>query len=559
MSRSCHYDRDYMRRILRFLLPIFLLLVSAGAFAQNLHFKWSGEVVPNDPRPGEAAQIVLTLELDKGWHTYQIGQTGGPLALDIKLQPGPAEEIDKIVAPPPLKKFDTAFKIEVGYYENVVKFAIPIRIVENAKGEQVAKIDIKTQVCNEVGCDRPRKQTLEVPFDVSAGEVRVERIAAMTKLPEQPPQIPSSATTATTATEETKGTTEDPPVGGGSLWGIFVAGFIGGLFALLTPCVFPMIPVTISFFAKQGGDRKSQIRAAILYCLGIIVSFTVLGLLVTILLGKNGTYILANNLWVNGGLVLLFVVLALSLFGVFELLIPSGTLTKISGMTQRGGAVAGPLLMGLTFALTSFTCTVPIVGGLLAGAAAGDRLYPALGMIGFSSALALPFLLLALFPSLMKSLPKSGSWMVTAKTFMGFLELAAALKFLSNIDLVLRLGILTRPVFLAIWTAIFLIAGIHLLGWIKLPNDGTSPIGPMRRLFAIGSIAAAWFCLSAMNGASLGTLTGLLPPSDYPFRGKTGSIVEAGKATWIVNDFPKAIAEASSTGKPILIDFTGYT
>jgi thiol:disulfide interchange protein DsbD len=214
----------------------------------------------------------------------------------------------------------------------------------------------------------------------------------------------------------------------------------------------------------------------------------------------------------------------MSLFGVFELILPSSLLTKVTGSTSKAGSTIAPLLMGLTFALTSFTCTVPIVGSLLAGAATGDRIYPALGMIGFSLALALPFLLLAMFPTLLKKLPRSGSWMVTAKSFMGFLELVAALKFLSNIDLVLKLGILTKPVFLAIWASLFVIAGIHLLGWIKLPHDSPGKIGVVRKLFALASLASAVFCLAAINGASLGPVSGLLPPTNYP--GRSGSSLD---------------------------------
>lgn len=547
------YKISSMHRSLRILLALGLAILACAAPAQEF-FKWSAEVAPKDTRAGESAQVVLTLDLQDGWHAYQIGQTGGPLGLGIELLDGPAEQQGDVLAPIPAKKFDKAFNVEVGYYEKQAKFAIPIRI-DPANPSGSIKVRVKTQVCNASGCDRPREQVLEVPFKVAAGEARPDRLAAMTTLPEQPPQ-PGVDPAKADKPAESEGKTEE---GGKSLWGIFVLGFAGGLLALVTPCVFPMIPVTISFFSKQGEDRRAHVRAALLYCVGIIVSFTGLGLLVTILLGKNGTYILANNIWVNLALFLLFVVLALSLFGVFELILPSGFLTKITGSTRRGGAVAAPLLMGLTFALTSFTCTVPVVGGLLAGAAAGDRLYPTVGMIGFSMALALPFLLLALFPTLLQALPKSGGWMVTAKAFMGFLELAAALKFLSNIDLVLKLGVLTQPVFLALWATIFIFAGVHLFGWIKLPHDSGAKVGPIRAAFGLLSIVGAGYCLAAMNGASLGTVGGLLPPPDYPYRTKTNSVAKAGEKPWILNDFPRALAESKATGKPILIDFTGYT
>lgn len=548
------YRMSSMLRTSRLLLTVFLGLLASITFGQQF-FTWSAELSPKDVRAGESAQIVLTLKLNEGWHAYQIGQTGGPLGISIELGDGPLEAIGEVIKPVPATKFDKAFNVEVGYYEKMAKFAIPVRVKAETVGKQTAKLRIKTQVCNDSGCDRPRDEEYDLTFEVNSGSAREDRLAAITTLPDQPPQpgVKEGANPNPPAAE--KASTEQPK----SLWGIFALGFAGGLLALVTPCVFPMIPVTISFFSKQGEDRRAHMRAALLYCVGIIVSFTGLGLLVTILLGKNGTYILANNLWVNGALFLLFVILAMSLFGVFELILPSGTLTKITSATQKSGAVAAPLLMGLTFALTSFTCTVPVVGGLLAGAAAGDRLYPTVGMIGFSVALALPFLLLALFPRLLQALPKSGGWMVTAKAFMGFLELAAALKFLSNIDIVLKAGVLTQPVFLALWATIFILAGIHLFGWIKLPHDSGAKVGPLRLTFGLGSIVAAGYCLAAMNGASLGTVGGLLPPTDYPYRNKTASASKANELPWILNDFPKAIAESKATGRPILIDFTGYT
>lgn len=547
------YKLTFMHRFLRFALTIGLGILASFAVGQEF-FKWSAEIVPSDARAGESAQVVLTLKLEEGWHAYMIGQTGGPLGIEIELMHGPVESQGEVIAPVAAKKFDKAFNVEVGYYEKLAKFAIPVRMNPGTSNDLV-KVRVKTQVCNVSGCDRPREQTLEIPFTIAPGEARPDRLAAITALPDQPLQPGVDAGDSQKPSNE-KGKAEEP---GKSLWGIFVLGFAGGLLALVTPCVFPMIPVTISFFSKQGEDRRAHVRSALLYCAGIIVSFTGLGLLVTIILGKNGTYILANNIWVNLALFLLFVVLAMSLFGVFELILPSGMLTKISGSTRKGGAIAAPLLMGLTFALTSFTCTVPVVGGLLAGAAAGDRLYPTVGMIGFSMALALPFLLLALFPRLLQALPKSGGWMVTAKAFMGFLELAAALKFLSNIDLVLKLGILTQPVFLALWATIFIFAGVHLFGWIKLPHDSGAKVGPLRAGFGILSVVGAGYCLAAMNGASLGTVGGLLPPPDYPYRNKTESASKSDEQPWILNDFPKAIAQSKASGKPILIDFTGYT
>ena len=528
-------------------------LLACVSLAQPLKFKWTGSLENADVRPGEATRILLRIDLDPGWHAYKIGQQGGPLGIELNLKDGPFESAGDPITPEPKKKFDKNFNVDVGYYDGSAVFALPVRLKEGIAGKQSAEIEIKTQICNDKGCDRPRTETIKVDFEAASGEVRTDRIAASDRVPDQP----ASSTETAPETGSEKPAETPAPMPSGSLWAIFITGFGSGILALITPCVFPMIPVTISFFSKQGGDRKSHVRAALLYCLGIVVSFTTLGMLVTILLGKNGTYILANNLFVNGGLFILFVVLAVSLFGAFELVLPSGMLTKITNSTSKSGAIIAPLLMGLTFALTSFTCTVPVVGGLLAGAAAGDRLYPIVGMVGFSSALALPFLALAMFPQLLQKLPKAGSWMVTAKIFMGFLELAAALKFLSNIDLVLKLGLITAPVFLAIWFTIFLLAGIHLWGWIRLPSEGAPKIGVVRRIFAVASVGMAMWCLAGINGADMKTVAALLPPDPYP--GKTSTVSHKDELPWILNDYQKALAESKSSGKPLLIDFTGYT
>jgi thiol:disulfide interchange protein DsbD len=547
-----------MRSTLRIFWVILALTLAALAPAQS-HSKWSATVEPSDVRRGEATTLFVRLELETGWHAYQIGQTGGPLGIEIELLPNAGvESLGKVLAPEAKTKFDSGFKIDVGYYEGSVVFGIPVRLasdVPSATQSIPLKVRVKAQTCNDVGCDRPREETLSIDLAVAPGESRAERIVASLEVPKQPEA--AAATPSGSAESQTQEPTSAPK--DSSLFGIFIAGVLGGLLALLTPCVFPMIPVTISFFSKLNpDDARGHMKAALLYCAGIIVSFTALGMIVTIALGKNGTFILANNIWVNLGLFLLFVVLAMSLFGVFELVLPASFVTKISSPSRRGGIIA-PLLMGLTFALTSFTCTVPVVGGLLAGAAAGDRLYPIVGMLGFSGALALPFLLLAFFPKMLQALPRAGAWMVTAKAFMGFLELVAALKFLSNIDLVLKWGLITKPVFLAVWSTLFLMAGLHLYGWIKLPHDAGGKIGMARRAIAVATFAIGVYCLGAINGAPMGVVVGLLPPSDYGIPSERRVVPSPGSATWIKEDYPKALAESKASGKPLFIDFTGYT
>jgi thiol:disulfide interchange protein len=324
-----------------------------------------------------------------------------------------------------------------------------------------------------------------------------------------------------------------------------------GLFALLTPCVFPMIPITVSFFSKKR-EGESGLTSALLYCGGIIGTFTVLGIGVSLIAGATGLSKLANNPWMNLTLAAIFIVLALSLFGVFEIGLPSKFVNKFDS-TGKSKFIA-PILMGLTFSLTSFTCTLPFVGAVLVSAANGGWFYPIVGMLGFSGAFCIPFFLLALFPSALSKLPKSGAWMVTVKAFMGFIELIAAVKFLSTFDLSFEFGIITREVNLALWFMLLVMSAIYLLGWIRLPKVQDGKIGPLRIGFGVLTLLLALKIGAAMNGGTLGALEGFLPPSPYP--GKSNAMV----ASWqkdFLPDYTAALAKAKENGKPIFIDFTG--
>ncbi|MBC8066465.1 MAG: thioredoxin family protein, partial [Chlorobia bacterium] len=291
-------------------------------------------------------------------------------------------------------------------------------------------------------------------------------------------------------------------------------------------------------------------------CLGIIGTFTGLGLLVTVAFGATGIQDLATNAWVNAAMFMVFVALALSLFGLFEIAVPSGLVNKANSKSRIGGLV-GPLLMGLTFTLTSFTCTVPVVGALLVAAANGDIWRPLIGMLVFSTTFAFPFFLLALFPSFLSKLPRSGQWMNTVKVFMGFFELAFAVKFLSNVDVVYQLGLITKPVALGIWFALAAMGAAYLLGWIRLPKESSEQkIGWLRRGFGVATLAAGVMCLAAMEGFSLGKIGALLPPDPYPF--KDQSRQKGGLFAWN-HTLEEGISKAKASGKAVFINFTGYT
>jgi thiol:disulfide interchange protein DsbD len=289
---------------------------------------------------------------------------------------------------------------------------------------------------------------------------------------------------------------------------------------------------------------KKNVRGALAYSVGIMSSFVVLGIAVTLIFGATGVQQIATNPFVNLFLAALFVFLALSLFGLFELALPSSVVNRFSSGGKKGGLL-GPVLMGVTFSLTTFTCSVPLVGTLLLAATQGDLRYPALGMLAFSSAFALPFFLLALFPQFLAGMPKSGGWLAVVKGFMGFLELAAALKFLSNVDLVYGWGIFPRNVFLGVWAAIMLFAALYLFGiWTFGPAKGVA-VGWGRRAFGLLSLVAAGLCINGIRGASMGTFGAFLPPG-------------SDKLTWIEN-YDQGIAEARRLNRPVFVDFTGVT
>ncbi len=334
-----------------------------------------------------------------------------------------------------------------------------------------------------------------------------------------------------------------------------------GLLALLTPCVFPMVPITVSFFTKQNeGDtpptHTQSITRSVVYCGGIVATFTGLGTLLALTLGASGAAQFAANPWVNLLITAVFVAFALSLFGLFEIQIPTTLLSRLNA-SGRGGYV-GILLMGLTFSLTSFTCTAPFVGALLVLTTQGSWTWPILGMLIFSIAFALPFFFLSLFPQSLSALPKSGGWLNSVKVVMGFLELAAALKFLSNVDLVWNWGLLSREVFIATWIALFLLCGVYLLGKIRLPHDTPlETVGPGRLLATVGFFTFSFFLVTGLFGAPLGELDAFFPP--YGSQGLIAQVRSGEKQELDGQDnYQEALARAQATGRNVFIDFTGY-
>jgi thiol:disulfide interchange protein DsbD len=355
---------------------------------------------------------------------------------------------------------------------------------------------------------------------------------------------------------------------------IWLAASAGAL-SLLTPCVFPMVPITVSYFTSHAAtDRRTSVRHALVFGLGIIASFTALGLALAVFVGAAGVTMLAGNPWVNLLLTAIFVGFALNLFGVFQIAIPSSWLTALDNVVRRQGAaghgagVLGALLMGLTFTLTSFTCTAPFVGTVLVTAAQGKWQEPLLGMLVYSAVFALPFCVLALVPEWMSRLPRAGGWLQSTKVVMGLVELAAAMKFLSNADLVWRWGVVTRTVVLASWVVLAAITLIYLVVYLlrlQRSTGGQQIPRAIRTGYLTASAAAlaigAWLA-TGLTGRSLGDLESFLPPTDYETAAATAinhGVTAPASLAWRLNDYPGALTQARQEGKRVFIDFTGYT
>ncbi len=534
-----------MGKFARFLVLGLMIFIACLAGAEDVA-TWSVKLDRDSVRAGETARIVITGALKEGWHAYSIvpvpeGPFPTAITLEENAQVSKAGEAEE---DPPHKEFDKNFDKEVGFFSEKAVYYLPIKIAASVKGQIEVKASIRFQACNDQVCNPPKTVDLPLTIQVEEGTARpeYEKLVPLASGSASSPPEPSS----NPAQDNTSQAIKKAQNQGTAAFILFAFG--AGLLSLLTPCVFPMIPITVSFFTKQRGEEdKLQFKGPIAYCLGIILTFTGLGVIVS----ASGVRLIATNPWVNLGLGILFLVLAASLFGVFELRLPSGLVNKASSKSGANGIV-GPLIMGLTFTLTSFTCTVPFVGTLLATSTQGGLFYPIVGMLAFSTAFALPFFLLALFPSFLSKLPRSGAWLVTVKAFMGFLEIMAALKFFSNVDLAFNWGLLTRPVFLAIWTTTAAIGAFYLLGWLKLAHDSGEKPGWLRRGFGVATLGLAVFCLAGLQGRPLGSLSAFLPPDPYP--GHEGK--SRGNLDW-EKTYEAALAKAKETGKNVFIDFTG--
>ena len=543
-------------------------LTPSRAESQEHPIRWSLITPPTEITQGRTASVQLHAIIPAGWHLYSTTQPrGGPVPTIITVPAGSAfAMIGRVRAPEPDVAPDRNFELLTETYADSVTFVA--RVMARRQGATTLVLSVAYQTCTDRFCLPPMTESVEAPVTVlppPPGTVIAELTPPTTPVLRSPDTataprqaafdtIPLSIVpTRTLRTRQPVSTnTQSLPL---FLW---LAAVMGAL-SLLTPCVFPMIPITVSYFTRTSDpSRSAPARNALVYAGGIMATFTILGMAIAIAFGAGGINQFAANPWVNLLVTAIFVAFALNLFGLWQFTLPSALMTRLtaaSGDTRRGETV-GILAMGLTFTLTSFTCTAPFVGSLLVIAAQGNWQWPLLGLLVFSAVFALPFFLLALMPAAVARLPRSGRWMNTVKVMMGFLELATAMKFLANADMVWQWGVVTRDVVLIVWMVTSVAAAAYLAG-LRFRGTPARPVSPMQRVLAVGGLGIALLLGRGLRGARMGELESFLPAPEGALAGGTSFV--HGELSWIVNDYAGGLARAKAEHKLVLIDFTGYT
>lgn len=572
---------------------IMLALIALVAQAQILTpVKW--KIKLDDKGGAPEKEIVFTATADKGWHLYDMNlPEGGPVSTSFTFETLNGAELigQPVPSVKPTTVYDEQFAMNLRWYPGTVSFTQKLKVTDPAKFK--AEGEVEFMACNDETCLPPD----QIPFSFDKKSIHVDpALAANSSTTEvdkedataiQPdtqvvaeeaselntPDPAAKETPATTSPKASDSLTDSP-----NLWSpvidqlksfgdatvsaadtswlfIFFAGFLGGLIALLTPCVWPMIPMTVSFFLKRTKDRKKAIRDAITYGLSIIVIYLVMGLLITGIFGASALNDLSTNAIFNILFFLLLVVFAVSFFGAFELVLPASWTSKLDSKADSTTGVLSIFFMSFTLVLVSFSCTGPIIGTLLVQAASmGNAVGPAIGMFGFALALSIPFSLFAIFPNMLQSMPKSGGWLNSVKVVLGFLELALALKFLSVADLAYGWRLLDREAFIVLWIVIFSLLGVYLLGKIKFSHDSEVKYVSVPRLFmAIISFAFAIYMVPGLWGAPLKAISAFAPPLYTQDFNLYKNEVHAA-----FDDYESGMAYAKKVNKPVMIDFSGF-
>ena len=572
---------------------IMLALIALVAQAQILTpVKW--KIKLDDKGGAPEKEIVFTATADKGWHLYDMNlPEGGPVSTSFTFETLNGAELigQPVPSVKPTTVYDEQFAMNLRWYPGTVSFTQKLKVTDPAKFK--AEGEVEFMACNDETCLPPDqipfsfdKKSIHVDPALAANSstTEVDKDDATTVQPDtqvvaedaselNPPDPAAKETPATTSPKASDSLTDSP-----NLWSpvidqlksfgdstvsaadtswlfIFFAGFLGGLIALLTPCVWPMIPMTVSFFLKRTKDRKKAIRDAITYGLSIIVIYLVMGLLITGIFGASALNDLSTNAIFNILFFLLLVVFAVSFFGAFELVLPASWTSKLDSKADSTTGVLSIFFMSFTLVLVSFSCTGPIIGTLLVQAASmGTAVGPAIGMFGFALALSIPFSVFAIFPNMLQSMPKSGGWLNSVKVVLGFLELALALKFLSVADLAYGWRLLDREAFIVLWIVIFSLLGVYLLGKIKFSHDSEVKYVSVPRLFmAIISFAFAIYMVPGLWGAPLKAISAFAPPLYTQDFNLYKNEVHAA-----FDDYESGMAYAKKVNKPVMIDFSGF-
>lgn len=533
-----------------------------------------------NPVSDTEAEIVFTAAIEAGWHIYSTDLEDGPISATFNIERTDGVELVGKLKPRgnEIKKFDQIFQMNVRYFETKGEF---VQKVKFTKPEYTITGYLEYGACTDETCLPPT----EVPFTFSGRVSKTAQPATDTKETKEVKETKTEEPVANVV--ETKPlalntlgegeTTEGNTISTSDLWSpviselqafgettsqkdmswlyVFFAGFVGGLLALFTPCVWPIIPMTVSFFLKRTKDKARGIRDAVTYGISIIVIYVTLGVVITLIFGPNALNALSTNAVFNILFFLMLVIFAASFFGAFEITLPSKWSTSVDSKAEQTSGLISIFLMAFTLALVSFSCTGPIIGFVLVEVATtGNLIGPVICMFGFALALALPFTLFALFPSWLKSMPKSGGWMNVIKVTLGFLELAFALKFLSVADLAYGWGILDRETFLALWIVIFALLGIYLLGKIKFPHDDDDTKVSVPRFFmALISLTFAVYMIPGLWGAPLKAVSAFAPPMNTQDFNLYTKEVHAK-----FDDYDAGMEYARRNGKPVMLDFTGY-
>jgi len=518
--------------------------------------------IPKEVSPNELFTVTIEAVIDGDWHLYGLDiPKGGPVATKFSIKSGNAQISGKIIESEPEIVFDPNFKMKVSWHKSGSRFTIPLKLTDEQIGAGLVEVQVLFMVCNDEVCLPPTRKTINVPLTIVASSVSKANSSGFFKNENEVSSEDSISGSQDLLEQEND---YSSLLSGGLASFIWIA-LTAGFAALLTPCVFPMIPLTVSFFSKQSEGKSSKaVVNALLFGGSIIGMFTVLGALLSLVLGASGANQFASNPWVNLVIGLIFIVFAISLLGLFELQLPYQVTNFLNQKSNEKSGLVGILFMGLTISAVSFSCTAPFVGGVLAATTQGEWFYPILGMLIFSTAFSTPFVLFAMFPNWLMSLPKSGSWMNQVKVILGFLELGAAIKFLSNADLVWSWGIISRPFAIAIWISISLLATLYILGKIKFEYErGTESITAVKLLIAIPILTFAFYLLPGLFGSSLGVWDAWLPPKQATdvslVSGFSSSQSSDGAEEGWSSTVDEAKEAAVQSGKYIFIDFTGYT